>query len=420
MTVMTGSMVDLRPQPLGVFPFPAGLLLLPHTGEGPLEALMRGELPTDLPPEWRFFALAAQGKYEDALAAVAGNDAAARHNRFVLGGDLPTEDDGEVFRTLRAAVQYASGRSERPPSADGLDAELRAFVLMLQATRAIEEENYREAIPILEAAVIAARPVSPEFAAQLMGQLAVLEHGTPGKAIQHYRTALAISNGPARSELSLQLGIALQDVAQYAGAQYAVAQNNKAALLEAVKAYQDALRFGITLESHPESFALLQNNLALAYLAMPASEAGDRLRMGIAVQSLREALKVYKKETHPEQWASAQLNLANALQYIPTSHPEENLIQAVEIYDEILTLRQKALDPVGYARLLANQANALAHLGIFGPAMDKIGEAYKLFQWHNEPEMAASAMALVENISQQRGDRSIRSDHNGSLSNGSV
>jgi tetratricopeptide (TPR) repeat protein len=193
--------------------------------------------------------------------------------------------------------------------------------------------------------------------------------------------------------LSLQLGIALQDLAK----------GNRAVLLEAVKAYQDALRFGITIEAHPESFALLQNNLALAYLAIPATEAGDQLRMGIAVQSLRESLKVYQKETHPEQWASTQLNLANALQYIPTSHPEENLIQAVEIYDEILNVRQKAFDPVGYARLLANQANALAHLGIFAPAMEKISEAYKLFQWHNEPEMAASAMTLVESISEQRG-----------------
>ena len=44
--------------------------------------------------------------------------------------------------------------------------------------------------------------------------------------------------------------------------------------------------------------------------------------MGIAVQGLREALKVYHSDTHPELWSSAQLNLANALQYLPTSHPE--------------------------------------------------------------------------------------------------
>jgi tetratricopeptide (TPR) repeat protein len=380
----------LRPQPLGVFPFPAGLLLLPDLGEtaGPaLAGLMRGDAATPLPEEWRFFQLAVRGEYTEAHAAVEGDDAIARHNRIALGENLAETD------VLSMAVRYAVGRTDQLPETEALDGELRAFVLMLQATSLIERDDTAAALPILKEAVNAARQTSPEFAAQLLGQLAALEGERPAVAIQHYREALSIAAGPCRAELSLQLGMALQDNAN----------GNRPALLEAVKAYQDALRFGITVERTPESFALLQNNLALAYLTMPMTEAGDQLRMGIAVQSLREALKVYTKETHPEQWASAQLNLANALQYIPTSHPEENLIQAVEIYDEILNVRQKAFDPVGYARLLANQANALAHLGIFGPAMEKIGEAYKLFQWHNEPEMAASAMNLVESISDQRG-----------------
>jgi len=381
----------LRPQPLGVFPFPAGLLLLPDVDPSKrtaLNGLMRGDATTPVPSEWRFFQLALTGDYPSALAAVDGTDAIAVHNRIALGADLD-----EAGNILRDAVRYAVGRTDHPPDAGDLDAELRAFVLMLQATQSIEQNHFARAIPVLREAVAAARTASPEFAAQLLGQLAALESDQPALAMQHYREALLIANGPARAELSLQLGILLQDHAK----------GNRAALLEAVKAYQDALRFGIALEQNPESFALLQNNLALAYLAMPMAESGDQLRMGIAVQSLRDALKVYTKEKYPEQWASTQLNLANALQYIPTSHPEENLIQAVEIYDEILSVRKKAFDPVGYARLLANQANALAHLGIFAPAMEKISEAYKLFQWHNEPEMAASAMSLVESISEQRG-----------------
>lgn len=399
MTTMIEKTALLRPQPLGVFPFPTGLLLLPSasadSSAAALNALMRGDLQAELPPEWRFFGLSMQGDYVGALAAIVGDDAIARHNRIALGADLPFDDDDDdsEFHILKSAVRYAIGRSDHPPSAEGLNAELLAFVLMLQATRSIENADYPSAIVTLKLAIAAAQPVSPEFAAQLLGQLAALEGSQPTIAIQHYREAIAMASGIAKAELALQLGITFQDSAQ----------DNKSVMLEAVKAYQDALRFGIALERNPESFALLQNNLALAYLSMPMSEAGDQLRMGIAVQSLREALKVYTREAYPEQWASAQLNLANALQYIPTSHPEENLIQAVKIYDEILSVRNKAFDPVGYARLLANQANALAHLGIFGPAMEKISEAYKLFQWHNEPEMAASAMSLVESINEQKG-----------------
>jgi tetratricopeptide (TPR) repeat protein len=124
--------------------------------------------------------------------------------------------------------------------------------------------------------------------------------------------------------------------------------------------------------------------------------------MGIAVQSLREALKVYAPESHPELYASVRMNLANALQYLPSSHPEENLQQAVEIYEELLQIRQRALDPIAYARTLFNQANALGHLGIFAPALEKLAEAHKLFHWHGEPDLAAEALAQSATIQSQR------------------
>jgi len=120
--------------------------------------------------------------------------------------------------------------------------------------------------------------------------------------------------------------------------------------------------------------------------------------MGVAVQSFREALEVFRRETHPEEWSSARLNLANALQYLPSSHPEENLIQAVEIYEELLGVRNPAVDPLGIARLLANQANALAHLGIFPPALAKLDEARRLFHGHGTPDLAASALEQAERI----------------------
>ncbi len=92
------------------------------------------------------------------------------------------------------------------------------------------------------------------------------------------------------------------------------------------------------------------------------------------------------------------MNLANALQYAPSSHPESNLIQAVQIYDQVLTVRTRAREPVAYALVVLNQANALAHLGIFKPALEKAAEAYKLFQWYDQSEQAMAARELVELI----------------------
>ena len=252
MSMMENSKLYMRPQPLGVFPFPAGLLLLPDLGDAgrpALAKLMQGDANAALPAEWRFFELALGGDYDQALAAISGSDSIAIHNRIALGEDLP--EDG----VLQSAVRYAVGRDDKPPVPEGLDAELLAFVLMLHSIYWIERDQIEKSIEPLTKAIAAAREVSPEFAAQMLGQLAALQRERPSVAISHYHEALRLARGNARAELSLQLGMALQDGAE----------GNPTILLEAVNAY-------------------------------------------------REALRHYAKEAFPEKWASAQMNLANALQ----------------------------------------------------------------------------------------------------------
>ncbi|MDX2194072.1 MAG: hypothetical protein NW201_11995 [Gemmatimonadales bacterium] len=180
------------------------------------------------------------------------------------------------------------------------------------------------------------------------------------------------------------------------------ADGDRSLLLEAARCYQAAVRDGLTRERTPEAWALAQNNLALAYLAIPAAAASDQLRLGVAIQALREALQVYGRETHPAEWASAQGNLANALQYLPSTHPEQNLQQAVQLYDELLEVRRIDADPVGHALVLANRANALAHLGLFQPSLDGLRKAYDLFHLHGRPDEAAAMLEQVEAINAHR------------------
>ena len=89
-------------------------------------------------------------------------------------------------------------------------------------------------------------------------------------------------------------------------------------------------------------------NIGIAILAMPMTQASDQVRLGVAVQSLRAALRVYRPETHPYEWSSSQMNLANALQYLPSKHREENLQESVELYEEVLAFRSPRSDPLGY------------------------------------------------------------------------
>ncbi len=214
-----------------------------------------------------------------------------------------------------------------------MDGELLALALATSAAADVEAEDYKSAQAKLKSAVAAARQDSPVLAATLLSQLADIGAVTPGHSpalvVQDYQEAIRLA-GDCKlpmllPELHTKMGMILQNASN----------GQRGALLQAVNSYQTALQSGIDETEHPELFAQLQNNLGLAYLSMPAMGASNQLRNGIAVQSFRHALKIYTVEKHPDMWASVSMNLANALQYAPSSHPKENLIQAVETYEEI-------------------------------------------------------------------------------------
>ena len=387
----------LRPQPIGIFPMPANFLLLPESwsDSDDLNNLLDGIYPqTD-----SFFKFSMEGEIEKALAKLTEDSPESKYNRFVLNGSpelyhqLKQELTEEYAKLLDVAAFTLDYISE-PPTAENLDGELLAFVLMANATHKIEQGEIKTANSLLQEASEAAKPVSPIFYGQILTSLAETQHqffGANPNVVQTYKNAIeALKKSEleaTKASLQMNLGICYQEISS----------GNRGALLEAVKCYQEALKF-FTRENFPEEFAFAQNNLALAYLSMPMTEASDQLRVAIAIQALREALKVYKKETHPELWASTQLNLANALQYAPTSHVEENLQEAVNLYEEILSVRQPTQNPVGYARLLANQGNALAHLGIFNHAIPKLNEAMNIFNQIEDTDSANSIKEILDEI----------------------
>lgn len=380
-------------QPIGIHPLPTGYLLLPETEAetDTLAALMRAERPAALPPAWAFFGAALDDDLTGALAALAGDGSACgRYNRFLLAGSQA--DYERLKRTLPAewlpfleAAAFTMGIVDSAPEAGDSQGELRAHLLLVAASAHIEAGRLRAAVGLLREAVAAATE-SPLFRAQLLSAQADVQRevaGTASDVMDLYRQALKLFEGsPLRlvqGGVWLNLGTALQE---------------RNMLQEAARAHQEALRF-ISREADPEAYALAQNNLALTYLASPMSEAGEQLRSAIAISALREALTVYTRETHPQQWASAQNNLANALQYLPSSHPVDNLAEAVQVYEALYSLRTPADDPLGYARLRANQGNALAHLGILDHASTHLREAQAIFRAHGEPDSAEAIEATL-------------------------
>lgn len=406
-------MIELRPQPVGIYPPPAANLLLPSVGDdrGALQTLLEGDLELGLeaPPEWSFFVAAARGEIEKAVELLSTCDSPlTTYNRFVLEPSreayaIACRNLSGDLRVLLGVAAYASGVADDVEASFPLDGELLALALATSAASELDQKNVSVASATLKAAVAESCECSPLLAAVLQAQHADLVVSTPGfvpaLATQEYKEAIRLA-GDCKlpmllSELFTKMGMVFQNTAN----------GQRSALLEAVKCYQSALQNGVTEEDHPELFAQLQNNLGLAYLSMPAYGASNQLRTGIAVQSFRHALKIYTRDEHPDMWASVSMNLANALQHAPSSHPEENLIKAVESYEEVLKVRSRAKDPVAYALVLLNQANALAHLGIFKPAIEKLSEAYKLFHWYEQIEQANAARELLEQINQRMGDQ---------------
>lgn len=153
------------------------------------------------------------------------------------------------------------------------------------------------------------------------------------------------------AETELNLGLVSQALAHSGGGR----------LQDAISHYHNALRV-FNKDDYPQDYAILHNNLAIAYLSIPMSDERGKMREALAVQSFEEVLKVINIIDHPSEYAMIQNNLGNALQYAATGHPVANNLRAVEAYDEALRVRNPDDTPMEYANTVANKANVLRNL----------------------------------------------------------
>lgn len=392
--------VAARPQPLGAFPLPLGYLLIPPGTENVRAALLDGNEPDEWPEELRGLELAHQGDVGAALEHLTGDDPVTRYNRFVLepegvDADSLRADLGE-FGVLVDLVLFTLGRRDTAPDADGVSGELAAVVLSAQASQALAEGNPLKARALLERAAEAGASVSRCLEGTMVAAAGSICRDLDDPSTQQLlERALRLLDGAeglriARAELHLTI----------AGMIHERAQDNPGLLAQAIPHYHSTLQL-VLREEAPLLWASAHANLATAYLTMPMVEASGQLRLGVAAQSLRSALKVYTPEQYPEQWASVQLNLANSLVYTPSKHQADNLIEAVELYEGVLAARGRDTDPLGRARVLANQGNALAHLGIFDQAKAKLYEARFLFEEQQDDDSVRAVRGVLDEIARQ-------------------
>lgn len=269
---------------------------------------------------------------------------------------------------------------------------------------------YERALEIAPTALLRAR-VQARLATALQ---ALPEEGVAAleRALASLQAALPVLQADGLSqeaaEAELNQGLVLQ----------ALAGAGRARIQDAINAYLRALRV-FTREAYPQEFAILHNNLAIAYLAIPASDERARLREGLAVQSFEEVLKVITLVDHPSEYAMIQNNLGNALQSAATSHVLENLLRALTAYDEALKVRNVRDTPLAYANTLANKAAVLRRLepdaardptqaALADPqaeALALLREARTLFERHGEPAKAAMLQEVIAEVEAEQAAR---------------
>ena len=395
-----------RPQALGALPLPGGYLLIPTSDDPQVDevraSLCQGMMPRSWPQALRGHELAFSGQLDKAVEAFSGPSPVDRFNRFVLAPEgvdlavLKAELPADVA-PLVDAVAYSVGLIDIPPEVGAADGEIEAVVVAARASCELAEGNAQGAVDLLHQAAELTRTAHPALHAIALGTAGGIAHEYNldlVQAAEDLLTAVDLLDDTemtlGRAEMHFQLASLIHDVA--------VA--DEMPLHEAVRHYYCALQL-VDEASAPHLWAAAHLNLGTAYPTMPMVEASDQLRAGIAMQSLRAALVVFTKEEHPNEWSSAQMNLANALVYTPSTHQGDNLVEAVERYEEVLELRDRDADPIGRARLLTNQGNALAHLGVFDHAKAKLYEARFLFEEQGDHDSVMMVRSVLDEIARE-------------------
>lgn len=302
----------------------------------------------------------------------------------VLGALGACGGDPELGVHLRCAAYRLGCDVALPGVEEACDPAVRAYALATRGHAAWQEGDEAGGLELLLDAAAGVGRVSAGAAGRYVGEAAALLEsregvGEDGGGVA--RVVLALERaveglegsgfGSLRGELLMTRARLLIATAADRG------EGGAGVYQEAVRCYQRATQ-ALPRRTHPVEYALCHLHVAVAYLSMPMSRHASRLRSAIAVQSLRESLEVFTADAHPREWEAATLNLANALQHLPSAHVAQNLEEAVSLYEGVLE-RRGAADG-GRGRVLANMGNALAHLGRFGEAEARLGEALSVFR----------------------------------------
>ena len=304
-------------------------------------------------------------------------------------------------------------------------AEMLMEIAMGMQARPKSPQQLSDAVSLYERARDMAPPEATLLKARIVARMGTALQALPDgsaasleRALQCFQCAietLQVQGKPEEvAEAELNQGLVMQ----------ALTGLGRGRITDAISAYHRSLRT-FNREAFPQEYAVLHNNLAIAYLSMPATDETGRMREALAVQSFEEVLKVINLIDHPSEYAMINNNLGNALQYASSGHVLENNLRALAAYAEALRVRNPRDTPLEYANTIANKANVLRGLqpdpaktasrdsattDPLNDALSLVREAQALFDHHGDSHKAALMSDTASEIEAELAQRRQRSN----------
>ncbi|MBD2202889.1 tetratricopeptide repeat protein [Calothrix sp. FACHB-1219] len=171
-------------------------------------------------------------------------------------------------------------------------------------------------------------------------------------------------------------------------------------LMVAIIAYQESITFDDTSPQLPDILNDLGTLYWMLYRTPSAPEEGQTyIEQGIEFYKL--ALKLISPQTHPETYARVQNNLGTAYGDLARfAHPPDCWEQAVIAYNEALRYRTVAMEPLKYAACQNNLGTAYWHLGQYNQPVVNLKKAiasYNLALAHYNPQDEPLKYGMIQN-----------------------
>ncbi|BAY26346.1 hypothetical protein NIES2100_61600 [Calothrix sp. NIES-2100] len=171
-------------------------------------------------------------------------------------------------------------------------------------------------------------------------------------------------------------------------------------LMLAIISYQEAISFDDTSPNMPDILNDLGTLYWMLYRTPHNSEDGQTyIEQGIEFYKL--ALKQISPQTHPETYARVQNNLGTAYGDLARfANPPDCWQQAVIAYNEALRYRTVAMEPLKYAACQNNLGTAYWHLGQYNQPTVNLKKAiasYNLALAHYSPKDEPLKYGMIQN-----------------------